>query len=72
MLFARLVVHQHALLDRFRGDGFIDVFRAFGSELRSHFERVVSAAAVAARVTGEVEDPTILTAIIDRVIAQGQ
>jgi peroxiredoxin len=27
---------------------------------------------VAARVTGEVEDPTILTAIIDRVIAQGQ
>ena len=27
---------------------------------------------VAARVTGEVEDPTILTAIIDRVIAEGQ
>ena len=27
---------------------------------------------VAARVTGEVEDPTILTAMIDRVIAQGQ
>jgi peroxiredoxin len=27
---------------------------------------------VAARVTGEVEDPKILTAIIDRVIAQGQ
>lgn len=27
---------------------------------------------VAARVTGEVEDPTILTALIDRVIAQGQ
>jgi peroxiredoxin len=27
---------------------------------------------VAARVTGEVEDPTILTALIDRVIKEGQ
>ena len=55
MLFAGLVVHQHALLHGFGGQSAIDVlFSALGlRQLRGDFKRVVGAAAVAAGVAGD-------------------
>ena len=53
MLLARLVVHEHALLHGFYGDGAVDVSGAFAGQLRGDFEGVVGAAAVAAGVAGD-------------------
>ncbi len=54
MLLAGLVVHQHALLHGFRRQRLVDVLRfrlvRFQRQLRRHLQRVVGAAAVAARV----------------------
>ncbi len=37
MLFAGFVVHEHALLHGFDGDGTVDVFCTFVGELRGDF-----------------------------------
>src|ERR1019366_9464899 len=58
VLFAGLVVHEHALLHGFGGEGAVDVMGAGlgelvgDGELGSYFQGVVGAAAVAAGVAG--------------------
>ena len=50
MLFAGLVVHQHALLHGFGGEGAVNVFLVLNGELRGDFQGVVGVAAVAAGI----------------------
>ena len=69
MLLARLVVHQHALLHGFGGDGLVDVLRAFDSKLRGDFKRVVGRAAVATGVARDQLQRLILRGDLHRAEA---
>ncbi len=63
VLFAGLVIHQHALLHGLGRDRFVDVLCALIGQLRCNLERVVRRAAIAARVAGDQ---------VERFVVRGQ